>query len=107
MRLDVRELTWDDPAVLARARADGAHGVYVWNALAAHEGEGFVVRADGRDALQVWIGPRGNLVVSGTVDPPAALAARVADTIVARPCPWRIAMGPPAVLAELRARLRA
>jgi GNAT superfamily N-acetyltransferase len=97
---------FDDPAVVARAVADGAHGVYVHNAISAHEGEGFVVRVAGADVTQVWIGPRGNLVVSGSAEPPPQVVARIVDEVFRRRCPWRIAMGPANVLEGLRSRLR-
>jgi GNAT superfamily N-acetyltransferase len=106
MPLVLRELVFDDPALLELAGRDGAHGVYVHNAVARGEGEGFVVAADGRDAGLVWIGPRGNLVVAGAGEPQPALAARIAEEVFARRSPWRIAMGPLRVLDAMRARLR-
>jgi GNAT superfamily N-acetyltransferase len=105
MRTVLRELLFDDDGAIVLATAAAAHGVYVRNALAIGEGDGFVVAADGRDSALVWIGPRGNLVIvaeGGRLD---ALAPRVADEIVRRNRPWRIAMGPPAVVDLLRERL--
>lgn len=106
MRTVIRELLCDDDRALAMARGAGPHGVYVWNALAAGVGEGFVL-ADalhGGDAL-VWIGPRGNVVVIASEPTPPSIAARLADEIVARRRPWRIAMGPAPAIDALRERL--
>lgn len=105
MPVVIRELLYDDEAAVALALAAGAHGVYVHNALASGDGEGFVVRSGGADAALVWIGPRGNLVVIAGDDDAAALATRLADEIGRRRRPWRIAMGPAPVVELLRARL--
>ena len=105
MRAVIGELLFDDDVALAMATRAGAHGVYVHNAMAEHEGDGFVLTADGSVAL-VWIGPRGNLVViEGGTAVPVAMGAKVADEIVRRRKPWRIAMGPPATIDCLRERL--
>jgi GNAT superfamily N-acetyltransferase len=105
MRTVIRELLCDDERVLAMARGAGAHGVYVSNALAAGHGDGFVLAEPRHGDALVWVGPRGNVVA--IVDEPvsAPVAARLADEIAARGRPWRIAMGPAAVIDALRERL--
>jgi GNAT superfamily N-acetyltransferase len=105
MRTVLRELLFDDDGAAALATAAGAHGVYVRNALAAQEGDGFVVARGGRDAGVVWLGPRGNLVVVADGDRLDELATRIADEVARRHRPWRIAMGPVAIVDHLRERL--
>ena len=105
MRVVRRELSFDDAAVLALATAAGAHGVYVRNAAALGEGDGFVLSGNGRDLGLVWIGPRGNLVIVAAGAALDEVAARVADEIGRRQRAWRIAMGPTAVVERLRERL--
>lgn len=105
MRSVIRDLLFDDEPALAIARAAGPHGIYVENALAHGEGDGFVASRDGRDEALVWVGPRGNLVVVATEAAAEALASRIVDEIGRRRRPWRIAMGPFAVVDCLRDRL--
>jgi GNAT superfamily N-acetyltransferase len=105
MRTVVRELLFDDDGAQALAAAAGAHGVYVRNAFAAGEGDGFVIARGGDDSALVWIGPRGNLVVVTAGERLVELAPRIADEIARRQRPWRIAMGPPAIVDHLRERL--
>jgi GNAT superfamily N-acetyltransferase len=91
----------DSGEVLELARAQGAHGVYVGNAIAAREGE--VVALLGRDQLLgcLWFGPRGNLIVleREPLDPEL-----VADAVHLSRWPWRIALGPRGPLAALAQR---
>ncbi len=102
----IDELLHDDERALALAAAAGAHGVYVRNALAEREGEGFLLSIDGRAAAALaWCGPRGNLVVLASAGLDGALADRIAAEVLARKRPWRIAMGPEHVVAALRERL--
>lgn len=58
----------DDPAVLFLAKEAGAHGVYVQNALAEGEGEGFVRVRRGTARGLCWFGARGDLVVIAPED---------------------------------------
>jgi GNAT superfamily N-acetyltransferase len=119
MRLHTRPLYPDDPQALALAQAAGAHGIYVHNALAAGDGDGFVFgpapgrkfraastavasRGEPPDDGLAWFGPRGNLVVLARLDLEAAAAAQVTEAIMAMRLPWRIAMGPRAVIEALR-----
>jgi predicted GNAT family acetyltransferase len=91
----------DASEVLQLVRAQGAHGVYVGNAIAAHEGE--VQALWGRDRLLgcLWFGPRGNLILleQEPLDPEL-----VADAVHLSRWPWRIALGPKAPLAVLAQR---
>ncbi len=105
MRLVLRDLLYDDPGALALARSASAHGIYVHNALDRGEGEGFVVAGDGRDEAMVWIGPRGNLVVITAAAPPPRVAVRIVDEVFLRKRPWRIALGPAAIVDAMRDRL--
>lgn len=101
-----RDLLADDPAALHLVQAAGVHGVYVHNALAAGEGEGFVLADERGDVALCWFGPRGNLVVIG-VDgqlQQATASHAVAEAILTAGRPWRLAMGPTAVLEILRER---
>lgn len=99
--LSTRPLEHDDPAVVALAVAAGAHGVYVHNALAAGEGDGFVLLQRGEALGVCWFGSRGNLVVIGTGD---LKAGEVADRVVQSKLPWRIAMGPTGIVDALSER---
>jgi hypothetical protein len=99
-----RELLTDDDRALAIAVQAGAHGVYVQNALALGEGEGFVYGTEQDQGLG-WFGPRGNLVVVAVTEPTPAIAAFVVDRILAAALPWRLAMGPTAVIDALAQRL--
>ena len=85
----------------ALAVAAGVHGVYVRNALAAGEGRGFVYGATDDERGLCWFGPRGNLVV---LDTGATPAAAVADAIQGARLPWRLAMGPLAIVDAVRER---
>jgi GNAT superfamily N-acetyltransferase len=91
----------DAGAAIELARAAGAHGVYVWNALAQHEGE--TAALHGRAGLLglCWFGARGNLILleREPLEPRAVAAA-----VLRAGWPWRIALGPaPAVAALARA----
>lgn len=103
-RHTTRALEHDDPVVMAIATAAGAHGVYVRNALAMRDGTGVLFRTDGRDHVLCWFGPRGNLVVIAAAPVDAPTATAVADVVQKQRQPWRIVMGPPAVVDELHAR---
>lgn len=100
-----RPLRHDDPAVAAMALRAGPHGVYIRNALAADEGDGFLCGRDGVDLVLCWFGERGNLVVLG----PDELDARGIDTVTQAiqlgRRPWRIAMGPRCLVDALTERV--
>ena len=99
--LPTQSLDEAEASANALAVAAGVHGVYVRNALAAGEGRGFVYgAADGEHGL-CWFGPRGNLVV---LDTGATPAVAVADAIQCARLPWRLAMGPLAIVDAVRAR---
>ena len=100
-----RALHADDPVAAAMAVAAGAHGVYVRNALAAGEGSGVICQTHGVDRVLCWFGPRGNLVVIATDELDAEAAMAVCDAVHRQRMPWRIVMGPPAVVDELRTRI--
>lgn len=99
--LSTRTLVPEDPQVHALADAAGVHGVYVRNALELGEGDGFLLLERNAPRGLCWFGPRGNLivVVHGEVE-----AVPVADAIQRTRLPWRIAMGPAAILDVLRDR---
>lgn len=99
--LSTRPLEHDDPAVVALAKAAGAHGVYVHNALAAGEGDGFVLLQRGETLGVCWFGARGNLVV---IAGPELKAGQIADRVVTSGLSWRIAMGPTDVVDALAER---
>lgn len=99
--LQTRPLCGDDAGALALATAATAHGVYVSNALHRDEGEGSVLIQEGADLGLVWFGPRGNLVV---IAPPELDPENVADVVHRARRPWRIAMGPAAIVDLLRER---
>ena len=99
--LSTRPLLYDDPAVLFLAKEAGAHGVYVQNALAEGEGEGFVVLQRGTARGLCWFGARGNLVVIAPEDIHGGL---LADRVQSSGHPWRIAMGPTEVIDALADR---
>ncbi len=101
-RLTTVPLDPEDPAVADRITAAGAHGVYVANALALGEGQGFTFGAGASGGL-CWCGPRGNLVV---IAPETDAGHAVAEAVLAAGWTWRIAMGPTAVVDALRGRLR-
>jgi hypothetical protein len=102
-----RALVADDTEAEAMALRAGAHGVYVTNALANGECEGFVASRDGREAVLCWFGARGNVVLIGPDElEPAAITA-VTDAILQHRRPWRIVMGPRALVEALRQRTAA
>ncbi|MBL8734621.1 MAG: GNAT family N-acetyltransferase [Planctomycetes bacterium] len=105
LRVQLSDLYDDEPAARALAAAAGAHGVYVVNALAAGEGDGFVLRADGAPRAVAWCGPRGNLVVVCESRYEAALTTALLDGIERERLVWRIVMGPTPVVDGLRDRL--
>lgn len=100
-RLGTAPLHATDSAVQTLIAAAGAHGVYVANALAAGDGEGFVFGTDAPQGL-CWFGARGNLVV---LAPDAVPGYPVAEAVLAAGRAWRLAMGPAAVVDALRGRL--
>jgi predicted GNAT family acetyltransferase len=104
-RLVTRDLLSDDAGALALAVAAGPHGVYVHNAMAAGEGDGCVLDEGGTCAGVVWFGPRGNVVVVTNHDPEASVARALANAVTEHGRPWRIVMGPTAVVDLLRDRL--
>lgn len=108
-RASVRELLLDDPGPIAMAIAAGVHGVYVHNALAAGEGDGFVVHDGGADVGLGWFGPRGNLVILGdeAAEWRSAAVRTCVDAILDQGVPWRLAMGPTPVIEALRERVPA
>ncbi|MBL8728389.1 MAG: GNAT family N-acetyltransferase [Planctomycetes bacterium] len=102
-----RALVADDTEAEAMARRAGAHGIYVTNAFANGECDGFVCSHDGRDSVLCWFGARGNVVLIGPDElEPAAIAA-VIDQILQRRRSWRIVMGPRPLVEALRARTAA
>jgi predicted GNAT family acetyltransferase len=103
--LATRDLSSDDPAALALAVAAGPHGVYVHNALVAGEGDGCMLDPGEGCSGLVWFGPRGNVVVLADAEPAAAVARALANAIHGHGRPWRIVMGPAAVVDQLRDRL--
>ncbi len=92
-------LAEDLPAVKRLLQAAGTEAVYIENAL---HNEGFLLQSpDGIVAL-VWFGQRGNLLVlAGPRLDPAAVVAAILEVRH----PWRLAMGPAAVLDLLRTHL--
>lgn len=103
MQAASRDLQFDDADAIALVVAAGPHGVYVHNALAAHEGHG--LWREGSDAGLAWVGPRGNLVVVTGGEPTAAIAEQWVAAILDARWTWRIAMGPAAVVDRLRERM--
>lgn len=105
-----RPLVADDVGAAELARCAGAHGAYVANAMAAGEGEGFVCSHAGADRLLGWFGPRGNAVLIGDVEADAslvdgALVDAAIEAVHSLRRPWRIVMGPTAVVDALAARV--
>jgi GNAT superfamily N-acetyltransferase len=100
-----RPLRACDPVAEVMAIEAGPHGVYVRNALAQGEGEGVLCLRDDVVRVVCWFGPRGNLVVIAPEVLTPAEANAVVDAITVERRPWRIAMGPTAVVDELRARV--
>jgi GNAT superfamily N-acetyltransferase len=105
MAIATRPLLPDEAPVDRLVAAAGPHGVYVQNALAAGEGEGFVLVDGGLEVALAWFGPRGNLVLVAAVDLPAPAAAVAVEQVHLARRPWRIAMGPAAIVDGLRQRL--
>jgi GNAT superfamily N-acetyltransferase len=92
-------LAHDDPHADALARAAGPHGVYVRNALAERDGSGLLLLHRGEPAGLCWFGERGNLVViAPQLDPDGVTAAILQSRL-----PFRLAMGPAAVVDALAA----
>lgn len=102
--LRTRELHADDDVALALAKAAGVHGIYVLNALARDDGTGFLLAWHGEDVGLCWFGSRGNLVILGVESLSPADVAAVANAVQASRHPWRIAMGPTAIVNALRER---
>ncbi|MBM4062950.1 MAG: GNAT family N-acetyltransferase [Planctomycetes bacterium] len=101
LRIDTGPLYADRAAAVGLAQGAGPHGVYVWNALERGEGDGLLLAQRGHPVGLAWFGPRGNLVL---IAPPDLDAAAVADGVVGVRLPWRVAMGPGAVVDALRSR---
>ncbi len=102
--------TTERAAFLAMAQAAGVHGVYVANDLAAdRSGRTLAARglafygAQGPRAL-AWFGARGNLIVL-RADGARLHAGELARAIADFDSPWRIALGPPDVIAAIAPRL--
>jgi len=89
---------------MALARAAGAHGIYVQNALASGLHDGVMFLLDDREVGVAWFGPRGNLVVVAT-DECAPFAEQIAVAVGQARWAWRIAMGPREVLLAMRATI--
>ena len=103
--LHTRELLTDDAVALALAKAAGVHGIYVLNALARDDGVGFLLALHGEDVGLCWFGSRGNLVILGAESLSPADVEAVADAVQISLHPWRIAMGPTAIVNALRERV--
>ncbi|MEO6595674.1 MAG: GNAT family N-acetyltransferase [Planctomycetota bacterium] len=103
-RVTRRPLLGDDASALAAVVAAGAHGVYVHNALAAGEGEGTVFEHAGSVSGLCWFGPRGNLVLIASEPAESAIETAMTDAVARARMPWRIAMGPAAIVNALRER---
>lgn len=99
--LSTRDLADASDRAEALAQAAGVHGVYVQNALADGDGSGFVYGPREQETGLCWFGPRGNLVVIAIGD---EAPGAVADAIQCRRLPWRLAMGPAAIVDAVRAR---
>lgn len=93
-------LTSSDPQAMSLAVAAGVHGIYVQNALARGEGEGLMLLDEDRVAGMCWFGARGNLVIVAKDLPGAEVAAAVQVSRL----PFRLAMGPTAVVDALAAQ---
>jgi len=90
--LRVRRLRRGDEAAATLARASGAHGVYVNNALMEARVDGAVFEVDGAAAGAAWFGPRGNLVVVSD-ERLAEFRQQVAAHVIRSRCGWRIMLG--------------
>lgn len=86
------------PAAQDVAAAHGVQAVYVANALAEPDGDFLALLLGDQLRGLCWFGSRGNLVIVGGEDLPAAATAAA---IQAARIPWRIAMGPGAVVDAL------
>ena len=102
--LITRDLHTDDPVALSLAKAAGVHGVYVLNALARDDGVGFLLALHDADIGLCWFGSRGNLVILGAESLSPVDVQAVADAVQISQHPWRIAMGPTAIVNALRER---
>lgn len=100
-----RALLADDAEAEAMAQHAGAHGVYVANAFANGDIDGFVCSREGHAPVLCWFGARGNAVLIGpdAVEPPMVDA--VTEAIVRHRRTWRIVMGPRVLVEALRARV--
>jgi len=87
---------------LELARGAGAHGVYVGNAITDGDGEAVALWGAERLLGCLWFGSRGNLIAieREPLDPELA-----ADAVQRSAWPWRIALGPAALLQSLAQRL--
>jgi len=90
----------DYPAAIDLATRAGVQGVYVANVLTSAKVDGQLLALHGPSELLglAYFGARGNLLVleRQPLDP-----AAVARCLLAAVWQWRIALGPPAVIAEL------
>ena len=105
--LPTRLLRAEDAGARALAQRAGAHGVYVTNALAAGEAQGFVQRRGDEDAVLAWFGARGNLVLIGPDDLSSLELEAVLTEIQLTRRSWRIAMGPRRIVEGLALRATA
>ena len=100
-----RRLRRRDQAAAAFSRSQGVRGVYVENALASGEFDGWAFERAGELACIAWFGPRGNLVV--VCDPSAAgHEEAVIAQIMASGSSWRIALGDAVIVDALRLRMQ-
>lgn len=96
-----------DPMVAAAralAAGQGACASYVANALVDPDGDFLALLLGDELRGLCWFGSRGNLVILGDGDLPAAAAAAA---VQATRIPWRIAMGPPPLVDALVPHLSA
>ncbi len=100
----MRRLRRGDQAADVLARAAGAHGVYVRNALESARVDGAVFEIDGEAAGAAWFGPRGNLVLV-SVPELDAYDDEVARHVARSRYGWRIALGAAALVDAVAARV--
>ena len=98
--LQIRQLAKADAAANALAVAAGVHGIYVQNALAEGLHDGLVFRRDDEDCGLAWFGPRGNLVLVAD-ERLLGYEQEIADLLRASRWPWRILLGPAAIVDML------